>query len=401
MPAKTALLSLKSRIAAKNPRVQLAAWALTDVCIKNGGDSFLREVAQRDFVDQCVGVIKAGGNPQVGEEARRLWQSWALAFEGRHELAAVTEAYRQMKAEGELASRFESIRSRSLPPAGIQFPPPPSLIPSHLLTTSTPPTWLDSDTCMRCRTPFSFTNRKHHCRACGLVFDQACSSRTMPLPHLGIPEPVRVCEACFAKRQKNDAAAPEVPTKRTLRTGGKSYEADLQRAIALSLAEEAQQPGGKGYVPSQPGRLHEGTDAPAAAGGDDEDEQLRLAIEASLDEMRRTTRTAPASAASAPPDAQQDAEEQTYKPLPTYDLSPREAETMLSFTQTVDHALAFGDPDFRRFPHVHALYAQAGAMDGKLQRNIEEKNTKSRERPPPRFSFSGQELIREDYRDAG
>lgn len=224
---------------------------------------------------------------------------------------------------------------------------------------------------MRCRTPFSFTNRKHHCRNCGLVFDQACSSRTMPLPSLGIIEPVRVCESCFSKRAKQaDQDAPAVPTKRTLRSGGAGYDADLQRAIALSLAE-SQQPGGKGYVPSQPGRIHEGTDAPTGK-IDDEDEELRLAIEASLDEMRRTT------APSAPPDTST-TQEPEYKPLPTYDLSPREAETMLTFAQTVDHAVAFGDRDFTRFPHVHALHEQAAALGGKLVRNIEEKNTKSRE----------------------
>jgi growth factor-regulated tyrosine kinase substrate len=200
----------------------------------------------------------------------------------------------------------------------------------------------------------------------------------MPLPALGIIEPVRVCESCFSKRAKPvvDPNVPAVPTKRTLRSGGAGYDADLQRAIALSLAE-SQQPGGKGYVPSQPGRIHEGTDAPTGK-IDDEDEELRLAIEASLDEMRRAT------APSAPPDTQAPAgaaPEPEYKPLPTYDLSPREQETMLTFAQTVDHAVAFGDRDFARFPHVHALHEQAAALGGKLVRNIEEKNTKSRESP--------------------
>lgn len=393
MPARTAMLALKSRITSKNPRVQMSALGLADLCVKNGGDHFLGEVASREWCEACVGLIKADATvPQVRDMAVKLFQAWAIAFEAKAELRYLPDMYRELKNQG------------------IQFPPPPTNIPSHLLTTATPPTWIDADACMRCRTPFTFTNRKHHCRNCGLVFDQACSSKMMPLPDLGIVQEVRVCESCWSKSpkaklaaaaaannsasvlSKNDPNTPPVPTKRTLRTGGANYDADLQRAIALSLAE-SQNDRGPGYAsaPSQPGRILEGTDEAPSGRIDDEDEELRLAIEASLEESRRVRPSAPPDDDSAaPPDAYthhhptgypvstRRAEEPEYKPLPTYDLSPREAETMLTFAQTVDHAVAFGDQDFRRFPHVHALYEQAGAVSGKLIRNIEEKNTKQR-----------------------
>lgn len=69
----------------------------------------------------------------------------------------------------------------------------------------------------------------------------------------------------------------------------------------------------------------------------------------------------------------------TFQPLPTFDLAPREAETILTFSNTLDQMAAYGERDLRRFPQAHVLYEQAYAIGGKLQRNAEEKSTKQRE----------------------
>jgi len=63
------------------------------------------------------------------------------------------------------------------------------------------PTWIAdsaSNVCMRCRRPFSITNRKHHCRNCGILVDEQCTEKR-PLPQLGYPKPVIVCKSCIAR----------------------------------------------------------------------------------------------------------------------------------------------------------------------------------------------------------
>lgn len=145
--------------------------------------------------------------PQVREMALSLFQQWAFVFETKSNLSYLPEMYRELKSEGQpiispLSPIGPDATLTSRNPKGVGFPPAPAAVSSHLLTTATPPNWIDSESCMRCRTPFTFTNRKHHCRNCGLVFDQACSSKAMPLPHLGITQDVRVCEPCFSKSNR-------------------------------------------------------------------------------------------------------------------------------------------------------------------------------------------------------
>lgn len=63
-----------------------------------------------------------------------------------------------------------------------------------------PPKWVpdeEVERCTACKTPFTFVRRRHHCRNCGKIFCQKCSSTTVPLPHYGHQKPVRVCHRCF------------------------------------------------------------------------------------------------------------------------------------------------------------------------------------------------------------
>jgi len=55
----------------------------------------------------------------------------------------------------------------------------------------------DVVSCTNCQAGFSLTNRKHHCRNCGNIFCNDCSSRQATIG--GYKKPQRVCEACFGE----------------------------------------------------------------------------------------------------------------------------------------------------------------------------------------------------------
>jgi len=61
------------------------------------------------------------------------------------------------------------------------------------------PEWVDGDSvpqCTHCNGSFTMFNRKHHCRLCGHVFCDKCTSTRATIKHLGHHEPVRICIKC-------------------------------------------------------------------------------------------------------------------------------------------------------------------------------------------------------------
>eukprot|EP01118_Nematostelium_gracile_P020353 TRINITY_DN9843_c0_g1_i1.p1 TRINITY_DN9843_c0_g1~~TRINITY_DN9843_c0_g1_i1.p1 ORF type:complete len:118 (-),score=12.16 TRINITY_DN9843_c0_g1_i1:44-397(-) len=55
----------------------------------------------------------------------------------------------------------------------------------------------NSIACQKCKRPFSVIRRKHHCRNCGHIFCDACSTMKTTLPNMNITGIVRVCDECF------------------------------------------------------------------------------------------------------------------------------------------------------------------------------------------------------------
>ena len=62
------------------------------------------------------------------------------------------------------------------------------------------PIWVPDElvaSCTSCDQTFTLLRRRHHCRSCGQIFCNQCSSHSVPLQQFGYNKPVRVCDRCF------------------------------------------------------------------------------------------------------------------------------------------------------------------------------------------------------------
>ncbi|AET37876.1 ESCRT-0 subunit protein VPS27 Ecym_2123 [Eremothecium cymbalariae DBVPG len=267
---KQCMRCLKKRVlqSRQNPHTQLASWKLVEVCIKNGGTPFLKEVCSREFMDCLENVILQGesdDDAELEQLCSRLVFELYTAFKNDSQLNYVSKVYQRLVNRG---VDFPTDSLNYVDGAGAMF------------DSKTPADWVDSDACMICSMPFTFLKRKHHCRSCGGIFCQEHSSSTIPLPDLGILHPVRVCDNCHddygLKKQTSKKSKKHSQRKERHRDSQQQDDENLRRAIELSLKESRNQ---DTIVPEVTYSNHKSKTA-----DEEDDPDLRAAIEASLRE---------------------------------------------------------------------------------------------------------------------
>lgn len=361
VPAKEAMRALKKRLLHKNPNVQIATLHLTDFCIKNGGIHFLVEIASREFMDSVVILVKPSNstvtnfNQEVQKLALECIQDWVNVFEGQLQLSYVNQVYKQLKSEG------------------YKFPAPKQ-ITSTFIDTSAPPEWIDSDTCMHSGTPFSFVNRKHHCRNCGGVFIQKHCNNYTPLPHLGINTPVRVCDNCYSKIQQGSGGSSAFNKPATPIPGLQApvidddIDEDLRKALELSLAEN----GTQSIAVTSPLFKQTKLTATSSNNDQDDDEDLKAAISASIRDMESSNNTTGQSQSEHIIQSNESLKTQQSQTVQPWELTSTEVGTINMYAALVDKLQSQSPGSILREKQIQEMNDTISSLRPKLARNLAE-----------------------------
>ena len=220
----------------------------------------------------------------------------------------------------------------------------------------------------------------------------------MPLPHLGILQPVRVDDGCYIKLTDKSSKGSSFANDRSSTYKHKphgsmqprnarvddGFDEDLKRALAMSL-EEVTGHSGAGYVPQtklqSPSKPKEQTTngtskTTAAKPAEEEDDDLKAAIAASLADMEEQKRKHAATMKEQSASSTAKTSAPFVLPKNDYELTPVEAENINLFSTLVDRLQTQPPGTILREPQIQELYDSIGALRPKLARTYGETMSK-------------------------
>ncbi|KAL9070104.1 MAG: hypothetical protein Q9157_005928 [Trypethelium eluteriae] len=324
---KEAMRALKRRLGNKNPNIQLATLNLTDTCVKNGGSHFIAEIASREFIDNLTSLLKAYGTTAPNEDVKNrmleLIQAWAVAAEGQSNLMYVFEVYRTLQREG------------------YRFPPRVDVARSMFDSSA-----------VRIR----FTS------ALRMITEKSRGAPMSPGP-----TPSKPARTLYqGSMQPRDARVDD------------SFDADLKRALEMSLEESKGSSSNAGYVPQSQLQNHapttNGTSKKLSPVEEEDDPELKAAIAASLQDMeeQKKKHAATLKEQSKTPNGHSP----TSLPKNDYELTPVEAENIHLFSTLVDRLQHQPPGTILREPQIQELYESIGMLRPKLARTYGETMSK-------------------------
>lgn len=354
--ARDGMRCLKKRIAntSQNPNTQLSSWKLVDVCTKNCGMPFLVEICSREFMDSFEHTIlktqdnnSYAGTDEIYEVTTKLFYQLYVAFKNDSQLSYIARVYDKLKSRG-VHFPVDQVNTNE---------------PMAIFDSKTPADWIDSDACMICSKNFSILNRRHHCRSCGGIFCQDHSSHNIPLPDLGIYEEVRVCDNCFDDYDMKKHAGERKShlggrNKKKKKRGYIDDEEDeqLRKAIELSLRESSSTIEPIVPVVEEP--------ATSSITNEEDDPELRAAIQASLREAEDAKKRQ--ELYQHPQQQEQPQLPQLLQAAPSLDITTSEEQDIYLFASLVEKMQNEPVNHILENPQLQTLYQKVLASKPKL-----------------------------------
>jgi len=97
-------------------------------------------------------------------------------------------------------------------------------------------TWLNddlSDACLLCGGKFSITQRRHHCRRCGLLICGSCSTKKFSIPRKRGEEGLRACDGCYNQMAHQYLKTARVQRRERMRRRQEEEQVARDRAAVI------------------------------------------------------------------------------------------------------------------------------------------------------------------------